>query len=228
MTSSRTAEREPAIFSHPTKVLVETAALLIVVGVLAVVVGADRHLGIDDSWWRWMRDGRTAGFTDVSKGLNVFGDFFVQLVIRFGVAAVLVVRSWWRRLGAWAFVALLSTPIGDFVKALVDRPRPAHGLVHAAGAAFPSGHAVAAAVTALGIVLAFTVPGRIRVLGFVIAVVYVVVMAWSRTELGVHWLTDVVAGAGLGAALTLGSFATADLVAGRRAAPVETARGAQQ
>jgi membrane-associated phospholipid phosphatase len=227
MTGSPTMEREPAIFRRPSRVLVESAVLLVLVTALAVAVSADHRLGIDDTWWRWMRDGRTAVFTDVSKGLNVFGDFFVQLVIRLGVATALVVRSWWRRLAAWAFIALLSTPIGDFVKAFVDRPRPTHGLVHAAGAAFPSGHAVAAAVTALGIVLAFTVPGRVRVVGSVLAVVYVVVMAWSRTELGVHWLTDVIGGAGLGAALTLGSFATADLVASRRAAPAEPGRAPQ-
>ncbi|MGZ8763322.1 MAG: phosphatase PAP2 family protein, partial [Acidimicrobiia bacterium] len=76
-----------------------------------------------------------------------------------------------------------------------------------------------AVAAALGIVLAWTVPGRVRRVGYVLTGVYVVVMAWSRTELGVHWPTDVVAGSVLGTALTLGSVAIADQVGTRRGTP---------
>ena len=100
-----------------------------------------------------MRARRSNVLVEASKGADIFGDAVVQLVLRLAIAAVLVVRSWWRRLGAWAFLVVLSSPIDDLVKSLVDRPRPANGLVHAGGAAFPSGHTLTAAVTALGIVL---------------------------------------------------------------------------
>ncbi len=189
--------------------------LLLVFAGLALVVATDHRLAVDDTWWRWMADGRTAVRTDLSKVLNDLGDFVVQLVVRVAVAIVLAVRGWGRRLVAWAFVALLSTPICDMMKTMVDRPRPAGGLVHAGGASFPSGHALAAAVTAIGILLALTVPGRARMVGAGFAGAYVVAMAWSRTELGVHWLTDVVAGIALGAAITIGAFAIVEQVATR-------------
>jgi len=208
---------EPAIFLHPSRALAAAGGLLLVFAVLAAVVTNDHRLGVDDTWWRWMGDGRTTLLTDLSKVLNDLGDFVLQLVVRVAVAIVLAVRGWGRRLVAWAFVALLSTPICAMMKAMVDRQRPAGGLVHAGGASFPSGHALAAAVTAIGIVLALTVPGRARLVGAVFAGAYAVVMAWSRTELGVHWLTDVVAGSALGAALTIGTFAIVDQVATRGA-----------
>jgi undecaprenyl-diphosphatase len=219
-------QREPAIFRHPSAALIASAALLVLLAALTVVVSFHHRLAIDDIWARWMRDFRTSAFTDLSKGLNRFGGFFVQLVIRLAIAVVLVVRSWWKRLAAWAFVALLGSPICDTMKAMVARPRPAGGLVHAGGASFPSGHAAAAAVTAIGLVLALSVPGRARIAGAVIAGVYIVAMAWSRAELGVHWLSDVAAGVALGSALTLGAFAAADLIGTRSRTPSEPAPAA--
>jgi undecaprenyl-diphosphatase len=41
-------------------------------------------------------------------------------------------------------------------------------------------------------------------------------MAWSRTYLQVHWLTDVVAGAILGLAVTFTTFATVQILQARR------------
>ncbi len=41
-------------------------------------------------------------------------------------------------------------------------------------------------------------------------------MAWSRTYLQVHWLTDALAGSLLGIALTLACFATAQILLERR------------
>lgn len=221
-------EHEPAIFLRPTRALRVAGALLLLFAAFAVVVAGDHRLGVDDAWSRWMVERRTTVLTDLSKGLDAVGEYFVQLVVRVIVAIVLAMRGWGRRLVAWAFLALVSTPICDMMKAMVDRPRPAGGLVDAGGASFPSGHVLAAAVTALGIVLALTLPGRARVLGSVLAALYVGAMAWSRTVLGVHWLTDVVGGILLGTAMTLGAFAIADQVGARRgsAAPtVTTAAG---
>ncbi len=227
MSGSPAVPREPAIFRNPSRALAAAGGLFVLLAILTAVVSTDHRLGIDDAWWRTMRDARNATFTDVSKGLNVFGNFVVQFVIRLAVAALLVARSWWRRLAAWAFLALFSTPICDLAKALVDRPRPVGGLVHATGASFPSGHAVAAAATAFGIVLVFTRPGRARIVGFVIAAIFAVVMGWSRTELGVHWLTDVVAGAALGTAVTFAAFAVADLVGRPTSEPLQPAPARQ-
>ncbi|MGA7387306.1 MAG: phosphatase PAP2 family protein, partial [Pseudolabrys sp.] len=67
----------------------------------------------------------------------------------------------------------------------------------------------------------FTTPGTRRRWWWALAGLGVVGMAWSRTYLQVHWLTDVIAGALLGSGVSLLVFAIAQqylrtVTAGRR------------
>jgi undecaprenyl-diphosphatase len=84
----------------------------------------------------------------------------------------------------------------------VDRPRPPGALIATSGASYPSGHAIASAVTAIGVVMALT-SGRRRLHAMVAAVLLTTAVAFSRPYLSAHWLTDVVGGALLGAGIAL-------------------------
>jgi undecaprenyl-diphosphatase len=99
---------------------------------------------------------------------------------------------------------LTSELLIGVLKAAYARPRPPGSLIATTGSAFPSGHAVAGAVTAVGLVLVLLPPGRARWRWEVGAVVFTSVMALSRVYLHAHWLSDTVAGALLGAGLALG------------------------
>jgi membrane-associated phospholipid phosphatase len=101
-------------------------------------------------------------------------------------------------------------------KALVTRPRPASAMLSPHGSSFPSGHAAYAGATALALVLLFTKPDRKRPGWWALAAVITAGMAWSRTYLQVHWLTDVLAGSLLGVAVALASFATTQVLLERR------------
>jgi membrane-associated phospholipid phosphatase len=90
------------------------------------------------------------------------------------------------------------------MKAAIDRPRPPGSLIETSAASFPSGHAIATAVTAVGLVLVLAPPGPKRWRWEVNAVIFTSVMALSRVYLRAHWLSDTVAGALLGAGLALG------------------------
>jgi undecaprenyl-diphosphatase len=98
-------------------------------------------------------------------------------------------RGW--RAGA---VVLTQTILVNFLlKRLVDRPRPRP---HGNTSSFPSGHTATAAAIAVGLGGQSTVHTAAIISGAAITGV-------SRIGKGVHWLSDVVAGAVIGAAVGL-------------------------
>jgi undecaprenyl-diphosphatase len=121
-----------------------------------------------------------------------------------------VLALWWRgeRLPAlWiAAASLVGAAVQQILKALVGRQRPvwSEPVDSADYAAFPSGHAMTAAVTC-GLLLWLLArsgagPG-LRRTAALLAVVSVLGVGFTRLYLGVHWLTDVLAGWLLGVCL---------------------------
>ena len=106
---------------------------------------------------------------------------------------------------------LASWATNSLIKAVVDRPRPPGALIEASRSSFPSGHAAFAAVTAV-LLVGLLVPTGRRAGPAVLAAGLAVAMAWSRTYLLAHWLTDVIGGLCVGAGvglLTLAFMGTA-------------------
>lgn len=120
-------------------------------------------------------------------------------------AAVAALVLWLRRLrGVALFIVVVmvgEAALNAGVKYLVDRDRPvfADPVAHASGQSFPSGHALGAFVT-FGL-LVLLVPRRWKVAAAVVGGLAVLLVSYSRLALGVHYLSDVVAGWLLGAAL---------------------------
>jgi undecaprenyl-diphosphatase len=117
-----------------------------------------------------------------------------------------------RRLALYLAVTAIGGGLVDTaVKLLVNRPRPdAHAaLVHALGKSFPSGHAMSSTVTYGALLLVFlpALPRRGKIAAFVATVVLLLVIGMSRLMLGVHFISDVVAGYILGLAWLIGSTA---------------------
>jgi len=180
--------------------------MLALVVLIAILVPAG-PLGLDRSWSEAMRDLETPLLTDLALTFNWLGRGLGRALGLILVGLLLLRRRRWLALAAFAIAESLAPLLSVLLKALIDRPRPLHGLIHAAGPSFPSGHATYAGATSLALVLLFTTPGTRRRLWWVLAVLGVVGMAWSRTYLQVHWLTDVIAGALLGSGISLLVFA---------------------
>ncbi len=117
------------------------------------------------------------------------------------VPVVIIISIWlYLRKKSMQDLALLLFMAGNaltlMIKALVQRPRPAaslvHVLAHETSTGFPSGHALAAVLTAGA---AWFILRRYHSpwLGLVL-VFYVLAVGWSRVYLGVHWVSDVLAG----------------------------------
>ena len=135
--------------------------------------------------------------------------------VRLLVVAALAQRRRWIQLGAFLGAVVTSELCIGPLKALIDRPRPDAALVSAESAAFPSGHAIVASVTAIGLVIVLVPPRRRRTRWTLVAACFALLMAMSRTYLGVHWASDVVAGACIGTGLAVAWPAALELARSR-------------
>lgn len=124
------------------------------------------------------------------------------------VCCVLLGRAG-RRLDALAVALSLGgvIAIDSSVKALVARPRPAvEHLQHVSGWSFPSAHTGQAAAFYTSLLLVFLAGDRGRRASWAAAsaaALIVLVVAWSRVYLGVHYPSDVIAGVLIGSGWAL-------------------------
>ncbi len=158
---------------------------------------------------------RAPWLTDVAKAFTILGTSAVLVPLTVIVAGVLAWRGRWVEfavlIGA-VVIILIGVPV---IKEIVDRPRPGGGLVDVEGAAYPSGHAAHSVFFAW---LALTVAVRVRpgwrygtaliATGFALTAA----IGLSRVYLGVHYLSDVSGGWGLGFAAFAGCAAVALVV----------------
>ncbi|NYE39468.1 phosphatase PAP2 family protein [Streptomyces fulvorobeus] len=124
--------------------------------------------------------------------------------------AVTVLALWWRgarSLAAWvAVTSVLSALVQQGLKAAIGRDRPQwpDPVDSAHYAAFPSGHVMTTVVTCALMLWLLRLNGITPLwwrAALTAAVVSVVGVGFTRIYLGVHWMTDVVGGTLLGAAV---------------------------
>jgi len=182
-----------------------------VFGALANLVVGQDVLPLDRTAFDLAKPLRTGLTVDIAKVLTNFASLPVAALIVLATAAFVAVRG--RRPYALALVGGLAlTWAGVHItKAAIDRPRPTGGLVATSDAAYPSGHAAySVAWVACALVLALVAPGPARRLGLgIVALVLTILIGLSRVFLGVHWISDVYGGWGLGVA----SFGLCGLIA---------------
>ncbi|MFL5799005.1 MAG: phosphatase PAP2 family protein [Actinomycetota bacterium] len=195
-------------------------ALSALVSVLVAVPSLRDHVQrLDDGFLRTMASHRTGWLTAIGKVFDVLGSVKVTLPVRILAAAYLAFRRRWWHLAAFASAVVLAEVVTHVLKASVGRIRPAHPLVHVTGSSFPSGHAVATAVTAVALVIAFLPTGRQRAIWGTVAAVFAFLMALSRAYLAAHWLSDAVAGTLIGVCCALLPALVVEEIRERREAP---------
>jgi membrane-associated phospholipid phosphatase len=216
-----------------------TIALALVVGgaiaIGALLVMEQHNAGLahyDLSAARWGATHATAGSTRFLKNVSLLGGTPVMIAVAVIAAVAEYVRT--RTAAIFGFltvVVLGQVVVTNLTKIIVDRPRPdIHRLTGFSGASFPSGHAATAAATFAAVAF---LAGRRRsqntkALLAAGAAAIAVGVATTRVLLGVHWLTDVLAGLALGWAW----FAIASIAFGGRVLafgrPAEVAEQAAQ
>lgn len=139
--------------------------------------------------------------------------WFFRIVTEFGytyfcIAIILIMGIIWRfRSKTWFFAGtiLISWVLQRIIKAIVDRPRPDEALwwMTETSSSFPSGHSITAAC--VFVLLAYFIISSPKVKAWVkwligsLSAAAIILVPISRIILGVHYLTDVLAGVFFGA-----------------------------
>lgn len=177
----------------------------VVVGALVALPGTKSGVqGLDDAVLRNFAADRPGALVTVAKAFDVLGGTWVNWPLRVAALILLALQRRWVQLSAFALAVLTSEALIGTLKAAYARPRPPGALITTSGFAFPSGHAIATAVTAVGLVVVLLPPGPRRSAWELRAVAFTFLMALSRVYLRAHWFTDVLAGGLLGAGLAIG------------------------
>jgi len=198
----------PLLTDHPVARWLSTA-LWIISGLLFVALAvpslASLVQGVDDGVYRIAVDLENGVAVGVAKVFDFVGRTVVAAPIMLIVAAYLMWRRRWEALGYWILAMVASQLLIGPVKVLYERPRPPLPLVETTSFSFPSGHAVVGAAIAISLVIVLVPAGPKRRNLEILAGLFAVLMGMSRVYLRAHWMTDVVAGAALGAAVAIGA-----------------------
>ena len=175
-------------------------ALGIVLAFLIVQRGNTIPFALDSEWSEEVFDeGRLPFLEWISYGMNwlgggIFGSYVLPIAI---VIVLLLIKRPWSAL-FFGLCSLVSVGVAQLLKNIVGRARPEEMLVHSDFGSFPSGHAANAATMAVALGIIFP-----KVWVWAAGTIWVALMMFSRTYLGVHWLTDTIGGALLGAGVVL-------------------------
>lgn len=209
--------RHPGVAAFVRRRLDSTTAggLLLTISV-SVIFGLSLFAG-------WVFDSldETSGFAQFDEAVAEWGaanasetsTFWLNLLTDLGGTAVIAVITIAVALYGWVryrslhvamfmiAVSLSQTVVNNGLKWIIDRERPGISqLAPWAGSSFPSGHSAAAAATYAGValVLGLAASPRVRAALAGAAIALAVAIAATRAVLGVHWLTDVLAGLAVG------------------------------
>ncbi|MGF1431080.1 phosphatase PAP2 family protein [Kitasatospora sp. LaBMicrA B282] len=202
----------------PRYAAIATGALALFGVLLALVEGRWGPLAhLDRSWTTALHD-FARHHTAWTASLQTTTMLGAPLVMR-SLSAVAATWLWAigaRTLAGWtAAQALVGWAVEVAAKDLVGRARPSwpDPVAQAAGAAFPSGHAMASAITAATL-MALLWPRADRAVRGVfgtLAALGTLVIGFTRIGLGVHWPSDVLAGWLLAGAVLGGTTVAVEL-----------------
>lgn len=173
------------------------AAALSLVLLLAMTVAWPYLQDLDQGLMTLVQEHRNADLNPVMVVVTRLGDFRTQFIAGALLGGILLLTRQWRP-AIFAIGTLVGTALANqTLKTLFARARPEVLAEPLSSFSFPSGHSSAsfAFFLTLGVLASRQQPPRWRLTWVLLAVIPSLSIALSRVYLGVHWPSDIVAGA---------------------------------
>ena len=145
---------------------------------------------------------RLTGFLGTITSL---GNIFLVVLVAVIVGVILFIRkNWWRLLALFLGVAI-GQAVLNILKVIFQRPRPKTEM-YVFSYSFPSGHVFSATVIygfCIYLTFRFINNATVKWIVATLLALLILLIGFSRVYLGVHWLSDVLAGYATGFAWLL-------------------------
>ncbi len=144
---------------------------------------------------------QTPLLTKIMVALTNFNGAMGIFIFSIFMILFLIYKRWYNDLLFYIFSVFGANIAFVAIKMIVQRARPSSDILAITTHSFPSGHATMA--TAMSLAVYFIFAKRVHSIGLQLVlligcIVWPVIIAFSRVYLNVHWLSDVIAGIGLG------------------------------
>jgi len=193
-------------FKLKSKRIILVSTLCALTAVFAVLCALTATLAaFEEAAFIFLQSRANTFFTTLARILT-FAGFFPLLI---GIDLVIeVIPPSRHKFGFMsAFAAGAGYTINHIFKVIFQRPRPSvNQMVNSTGLSFPSGHSAAAAAFFVVILIYVVVNVKdksISIPSIILCVAMPIIVAISRVYLGVHYITDTVAGLVLGTIIAL-------------------------
>ena len=157
------------------------------------------------------------GLTQSLETITSLGNIFLVVMVAVIVGVILFIRkNWWRLLALFLGVAI-GQAVLNILKVIFQRPRPQTEM-YVFSYSFPSGHVFSATVIygfCIYLTFRFIKNATVKWLLSAVLALPILLIGFSRIYLGVHWLSDVLAGYVAGFAWLLFSIFFAKTVSDR-------------
>lgn len=180
---------------------------LIIAGNIAEEILNQERFVFEQPLMMWVHEHVGQAFMPVAIALHYVGKTYTAVAI----AVCFALYHYFRNHRSWAVFILLGTALPTAVmfvaKQFFNRARPEFWprIIEETNASFPSGHSTFAAALATVFVLVYWYSPHRRLL-IIAAVLFTLLMGFSRIVLGVHYPTDVLVGWITGMSSVLGLY----------------------
>ena len=185
--------------------VISVLALWLFGGVTEDVIHHDPLTAVDLELASWARAHANPIADRTGLAISFVGSPAAMAALGFVVAAILAYRRSWITLAAWVAAFAGGGALDWVLKRLIHRPRPvgSAGFLYGTSFSFPSGHAMGSLIgygMLVYLLIGVWPPARRRRTSLLATFLTVVLLiGLSRLYLGVHFLSDVIAGYAAGA-----------------------------